>query len=82
MQIEHQTHTVIQFRSAFEETYEEWIWIMLYNLGFDFSQSSFVFQVLSITARDEKQCLLLVHVVLETSNTCEGKYRESFTSQI
>lgn len=28
-------HTVIQFRSAFEETYEEWIWITLYNLGFD-----------------------------------------------
>lgn len=53
-------HTVIQFRSAFEETYEEWIWITLYNLGFD-SQSSFVFQLLSITARDEKQCLLLVH---------------------
>lgn len=39
-----------------------------------FCLPSFVFQVLSITARDGKQCLLLVHAILETCNTCEGKY--------
>lgn len=35
-------HSVIQFGSALEETYEEQIWFMLYNLGFD-SLTSLVF---------------------------------------